>query len=258
MSDAATPVPPVFEATALRKNYGAVQALTGVDFSVRAGETVALVGDNGAGKSTLVKCIAGVIRPSGGTMCWKGESVQIGSTKTAQSLGIETVYQDLGLCDNMSVAENVFLGRERTRRFGPFRILDKRGMRDTTRELLEDLAINVPHVSTTTQNLSGGQRQAVALTRAKLWRHDLVLLDEPTAALGVQESQKAMEIVQRMQDQGLAVVLISHNIPQVMELSHRVVVLRHGEKVGDVPTDDIDEHGIVSLITGAEEKRLTA
>jgi ABC-type sugar transport system ATPase subunit len=246
----------LLEAIGIAKSYGAVQALRGVDFRIRRGETVALVGDNGAGKSTFVKILSGVTQPTSGTIRFAGKPVSIDSTDVAHALGIETVYQDLGLCPNLTVADNIFLGREMTRGIGPLRFLDRRAMRKAAAEILPTLSVNVPSPNANVARLSGGQRQAVAIARAKLWERSLVLLDEPTAALGVQESRRAMDAVRTMQQHGLSIVLISHNMPLVLEMSHRIVVLRHGRKVGDVPRAGVDGDDIVALITGAREERI--
>lgn len=247
----------LLETRNVAKSYGAVQALRGIDLCIARGQTLALVGDNGAGKSTLVKILSGVLRPTSGTILHDGAPVDLASTADARRLGIETVYQDLGLCQNLSVADNVFLGRERTRGIGPFRLLHKRAMRDATAAALDGLAVNVPHPDAGVVRLSGGQRQAVALARAKLWEQSLVILDEPTAALGVQETQRAMAALRDMQARGTAVLLITHNMPTVMDMSHRVVVLRHGRKVGDVATAALaGPDDVVALITGARAERI--
>ena len=243
----------LLEGSGLKKSYGAVEALRGVDFAIARSETIAVVGDNGAGKSTLVKILSGAAQPTSGCIKFKGSAVAFHSTDEPRSLGIETVYQDLGLCNNLTVAENVYLGREITWRLGPFAFLAKQAMRRRSDEVLRDLSINAPRAGTNVAGLSGGQRQAVALARARLWERTLVLLDEPTAALGVQETRKAMDSVRMIQAEGTSVVLITHNIPMVMEMSHRIVVLRGGRKVGDVPTSEVTAEAIVSLITGARD-----
>ncbi|MFC7397841.1 ATP-binding cassette domain-containing protein [Chelatococcus sp. GCM10030263] len=250
--------PVLLEARGIKKFYGAVEALRGIDLRIGKGETVALVGDNGAGKSTLVKIFSGAIQPSEGEIRFDGRPVDIASTDVARKLGIETVYQDLGLCENLNVADNIFLGRERMWGVGPLRFLDKRGMRAASDEALNGLSVNVPRADANVSGLSGGQRQAVALARTKLWKSALVLLDEPTAALGVQETKRAMEAVRRLQEEGVSIVLISHNMPLVLEMSQRVVVLRHGMKVGDVPTTGVSGDDIVSLITGARQTWIEA
>jgi ABC-type sugar transport system ATPase subunit len=244
----------LLEGTGLKKTYGAVQALRGVDFTIACGETIALVGDNGAGKSTLVKILSGAVQPTTGCLRFQGHEVAFTSTDVARELGIETVYQDLGLCNNLTVADNIYLGREIIRRVGPFTFLARGSMQRRAAEVLRDLSGNVPHVDAGVAGLSGGQRQAVALARARLWERSLVLLDEPTAALGVQETRRALDGVRKIQAEGTSVVLITHNMPMVMEMSHRVVVMRRGEKVGDVPTSMVNADTIVSLITGARER----
>jgi len=243
----------LLEARSVRKNYGAVEALKSVDFMVRRGELVSLVGDNGAGKSTLIKIISGIVEPSAGEFRFEGRDVRVDSPMAARQLGIETVYQDLGLCDNLSVTENVYLGRELTRGWGPLRFLDRRRMAATALEILSGIGVNVPDMHATTGSLSGGQRQSVALARCRLWEQKLVILDEPTAALGVEESARVVKIIRSMREAGVAMILVSHNIRLVMELSHRVVVLRAGRKVGDAPVQDLSEHRIVEMITGARE-----
>jgi ABC-type sugar transport system ATPase subunit len=248
----------LFEATGIEKHYGAVQALRGVDMSIRRGETVALVGDNGAGKSTLVKILSGAVRPGAGTLSFEGRPVSLGSTDEARALGIETVYQDLGLCNNLTVSDNIFLGREEVRGIGPLRFLDKRTMRARAAAALNGLSVNVPASNANVSGLSGGQRQAVALARTKLWQSRVVLLDEPTAALGVQETRRAMDSVRQLQAAGVSIVLITHSIPMVLEMSQRVVVLRHGVKVGDAPTASLSGDDIVAMITGARASRIEA
>jgi ABC-type sugar transport system ATPase subunit len=250
--------PTLLEATGIKKNYGAVQALRGVDLTLRKGETIALVGDNGAGKSTLVKILSGAVRPSSGTIKVNGNEVAISSTDVARSLGIETVYQDLGLCNNLNVAENIFLGREEIRRLGPFNFLNKKAMKDKAEAALSGLSINKPHANANVAGLSGGQRQAVAIARTKLWHSGIVLLDEPTAALGVQETKRAMDAVRQLQAEGVSIILITHNMPMVKEMSQRVVVLRQGTKVGDIPTSEASGDDIVSLITGARQQWIQA
>jgi len=242
--------PAILQATGIKKSYGAVEALRGVDITVRRGETVALVGDNGAGKSTLVKILSGAVRPTEGTIAFDDKPISMTSTDDARALGIETVYQDLGLCNNLSVSDNIFLGREKLRRIGPFSFLDKRAMRTAAANALSGLSINAPAPDANVAGLSGGQRQAVAIARTKLWHSRVVLLDEPTAALGVQETRRAMDAVRQLQAEGVAVILITHSMPMVLEMSHRVVVLRQGVKVGDAQTDSVSGDDIVAMITG--------
>ncbi|WP_438390440.1 ATP-binding cassette domain-containing protein [Caballeronia sp. DA-9] len=245
----------LLQATDIRKSYGAVEALRGVNFHISRGETVALIGDNGAGKSTLVKILSGATRPTSGAIAFEGRNIALDNTDIARDLGIETVYQDLGLCSNLTVAENIFLGREMIRRLGPLRMLAKREMHRRAAHALKDLSINVPRTTASVAGLSGGQRQAVALARARLWERAMILLDEPTAALGVQETRRAMDSMRQIRNEGTAVVLITHSMPMVMEMSDRVVVMRRGEKVGDVSTSKLESaDALVSLITGATER----
>ncbi len=249
---------PLLAAEGITKSFGAVQALRGIDFTIRRGETIALLGDNGAGKSTFVNVLSGVHRPTSGTIRVDGRPVEIASPSVARDLGVETVYQDLGLCENLTVAENIFLGRE-TRR-GPrwLGILSKRAMIGAAEEAMRGLSINVPRADGPVASLSGGQRQAIALARARLWERRLLLLDEPTAALGVQESARAVEAIRAMKQHGLGIVLISHNIPLALDLADRVVVLRHGTKVGDVARRSLAPQDVVALITGARESWIEA
>lgn len=242
----------------LKKSYGAVEALKGVDLDIRKGETIALVGDNGAGKSTLVKMISGAIAPTSGSIAFDGNEVAFASVDAARACGIETVYQDLGLCGNLSVVENIFLGREETRGFGPFRFLARRRMEGRAREALNGLTINVPAPRSNVSGLSGGQRQAVSLARTKLWSSKLVMLDEPTAALGVQETGRAMDAVRQLQRAGVTIILITHQMPMALEMADRLVVLRRGEKVGDLATANADGDRLVALITGTLDRQIEA
>ncbi|MFB9836940.1 ATP-binding cassette domain-containing protein [Actinoallomurus acaciae] len=243
----------LLQAVGVHKRYGAVHALRGVDFAVGPGELVGLVGDNGAGKSTFVKTLSGVVTPTEGTIRWEGDPVTLDGPAAAGELGIETVYQDLGLCENLSVTENIYLGRELTRGRGPLRRLDTRRMTANVADVLSGLSVNVPRPDTRVSALSGGQRQAVAMSRCRLWQRRLVLLDEPTAALGVQESERVVAVIEELRAAGVAIVLISHDIPMVMRLADRVLVLRKGAVAADLPTAELDEHGVVALITGANE-----
>ncbi|AOS63391.1 ATP-binding cassette domain-containing protein [Actinoalloteichus hymeniacidonis] len=242
---------PLLTAVGLGRRYGAVQALADVDLRIDPGELIAVVGDNGAGKSTFVKILAGAVQPSSGRIEIEGSPVELSSPTASRDAGIETVYQDLGLCENLTVAENVFLGREPTKGRGPLRRIDHRRMTREVRSVLATLSINVPAPDAAVSALSGGQRQAVALSRCRLWRRRLVLLDEPTAALGVQESERVVQTIRDLRRDGAAIVLVSHDIPMVMALADRIVVLRKGRKAADVPTGEIGEHEVVSLITGA-------
>ncbi len=240
---------PTLEMSRITKRYGQVLALENLDFTVNAGEIVALVGDNGAGKSTLVKAMAGAHRIDGGTILIDGVVATITSPSDAATYGIETVYQDLALCDNLDVTANLYLGRE-TRRRG-LRTLDDESMECHARQTIADLAAHLPHLDKPVSALSGGQRQAIAVSRAALWGSRVVLLDEPTAALGVAQTAMVYDLVRRLRDRGLAVVLISHNMADVFAVADRITVLRLGRNNGDFrpgvdPPDDV-----VAAITGS-------
>jgi D-xylose transport system ATP-binding protein len=236
------------------KSFGPVQALQDVDFEVRSGEVVALVGDNGAGKSTLVKAIAGINPADGGTIRFEGEDVQITDPNDAVALGIATVYQDLALCDNLDVVENLFLGRE-TRASGAsgaLRGLDETNMEQRAHELLDQLAVTIVDMRAEAGTLSGGQRQQVAIARSLLGDPKVVLLDEPTAALGVRQTAQVLELIRRLRERGHGVLVISHNLVDVFEVADRIFVLRLGRKAGDFKAGDASQEQIVAAITGAE------
>jgi D-xylose transport system ATP-binding protein len=244
---------PVLALRGVSKRFGAVQALTDVELEVHAGEVLALVGDNGAGKSTLVKTIAGVHPIDDGVIEWEGESVSISRPVDAQNLGIATVYQDLSLADNIDVVGNLYLGRE-LRRWG---ILDEVEMERRSRELLDTLSIRIPSVRIPIASLSGGQRQTVAIARSMLGEPKLVILDEPTAALGVEQTAQVLDLVDRLRERGLAVLLISHNMADVKAVADKVAVLRLGGNNGvfDVATTSQEE--IIAAITGATDNAVT-
>lgn len=244
---------PVLALRGVSKRFGAVQALTDVELEVHAGEVVALVGDNGAGKSTLVKTIAGVHPIDDGVIEWEGKSVQINRPHDAQNLGIATVYQDLALCDNIDVVGNLYLGRE-LRKFG---VLNEVEMERRSRELLSTLSIRIPSVRIPIASLSGGQRQTVAIARSMLGEPKLVILDEPTAALGVEQTAQVLDLVERLRERGHAVILISHNMADVKAVADKVAVLRLGRNNGvfDVATTSQEE--IISAITGATDNAVT-
>ena len=242
------------EVRGLSKAFGSVQALHAVDFSVRAGEVMALVGDNGAGKSTLIKCIAGIYSIDDGEILFEGQNVTIHGPKDAARLGIEVVYQDLALCDNLDVVQNMYLGREA---HTPLRLwLREPEMERRTAETLKTLSVTT--IQSTRQpvaTLSGGQRQSVAVARAVMWNSRVVILDEPTAALGVAQTRQVLELVKRLAEQGLAVVLISHNLHDVFEVANRITVLRLGRDVGVYERERTTQQEIVSAITaGAPTK----
>jgi D-xylose transport system ATP-binding protein len=234
------------------KSFGPVQALSDVDFEVQPAEVVALVGDNGAGKSTLVKTIAGIHAADEGTISFEGEDVTITNPTDAVHLGIATVYQDLALCDNLDVVENLFLGREETGD-GPaavVRQLDEVGMEKQTGELLENLAVTITDVRAEVGTMSGGQRQQVAIARSLLGEPKLVMLDEPTAALGVRQTAQVLELIKRLRDRGYGVLVISHNLADVFEVADRIFVLRLGRKAGEFDRDASQDQ-VVAAITGA-------
>ncbi|MFF0727662.1 ATP-binding cassette domain-containing protein [Streptomyces sp. NPDC004134] len=244
---------PVLALRGISKRFGAVQALTDVDLEVRAGEVVALVGDNGAGKSTLVKTVAGVHAIDDGRIEWGGRPVRIHKPHDAQDLGIATVYQDLSLCDNLDVVGNLFLGRE-IRRAG---VLDEVEMERRARELLTTLSIRIPSVRIPTASLSGGQRQTVAIARSLLGDPQLVILDEPTAALGVEQTAQVLDLVERLRERDHAVLLISHNMEDVKAVADRVAVLRLGRNNGVFDVAATTQEEIVAAITGATDNAVT-
>jgi D-xylose transport system ATP-binding protein len=238
---------PVLSLRGVNKRFGAVQALTDVELHVRSGEVVALVGDNGAGKSTLVKVIAGVHPPDSGEITVDGARAHIDSPATAQRIGIATVFQDLSLCDNLDVVANLFLGSEETR--GPS--LDEVAMERRSWELLRQLSAKIPSVRIPVASLSGGQRQTVAIARSLLGEPKVVMLDEPTAALGVAQTAEVLNLVETLRERGLAVVLISHNMADVLAVADRVVVLRLGRNNGDFDVSRTTNEEIIAAITGA-------
>jgi D-xylose transport system ATP-binding protein len=244
---------PVLALRAVSKRFGAVQALTDIELEVKAGEVLALVGDNGAGKSTLVKAIAGVHQPDDGAIEWEGRPVTIHRPQDAQQLGVATVYQDLALCDNLDVVGNLFLGRE-LKRFG---VLDEVAMEKRSRALLDTLSIRIPSVRIPIASLSGGQRQVVAIARSLIGSPKVVLLDEPTAALGVEQTAQVLDLVERLRDSGLALVLISHNMADVMAVADRIAVLRLGRNNGVFLRRSTTQEEIISAITGATDNAVT-
>lgn len=245
---------PILRLEGVSKRFGAVQALSDVDFEVYAGEVVGLVGDNGAGKSTLVKCISGIYPMDEGQIFFEGQPVSIAGPKDAADLGIETVYQDLALCDNLDVVANLFLGREWKRRLlpGVLEPMDEVRMERRTIEVLQGLQVKIPSVRTPVASLSGGQRQSVAIARAVMWNSKVVLLDEPTAALGVAQTRLVLDLINRLRNTGIGVVVISHNLADVFQVSDRIIVMRLGRRVGTYETKTTKSEQIVAAITGAE------
>jgi ABC-type sugar transport system ATPase subunit len=239
---------PVLSLASVHKTFGGVVAIEDLTLDVYPGEVVALVGDNGAGKSTLVKIIAGVHRATSGRMLIDGVEADFRDPSEARDLGIQVVYQDLALADRQPVYMNMFLGRELTT--GPLRRLDRRRMIAETEALLKDLDVRVPSARAAVRDLSGGQRQGVAIARATHWAAKLILMDEPTAALGVAETAKVEEIIRGLKARKLPILLISHNLDQVFRLSDRICVLRRGRQIGVRPTASADKNAVVSMITG--------
>jgi D-xylose transport system ATP-binding protein len=248
--------PAALELRGVSKSFGSVEALRGVDFEVRDGEVMALVGDNGAGKSTLIKCVAGIYSIDDGDIYFDGQRVVIHGPKDAAKLGIEVVYQDLALCDNLDVVQNMFLGRED---HDPLFRLREAPMEQRTAETLKSLSVTtIRSVRQPVATLSGGQRQSVAVARAVLWNNRVVFLDEPTAALGVAQTRQVLDLVRRLGEQGLAVVIVSHNLADVFEVADRITVLRLGRNVGVYERDKTTEQEIVQAITAGTAPEVAA
>lgn len=243
----------ILETRDLTKHYGGVHALESANFIIRKGEHVAIMGDNGAGKSTFVRQITGVERPSRGQIIFNGEPVTFENPMQARKAGIETVFQSLALADELDVPDNLFLGRELVRfRLGPFSILDYKAMRRRTMEALEKTAVKIPNLKNTIRNMSGGQRQCVAIARTATFHSKLTIMDEPTAALGVQETAQVENIIQTLKRQGEPLILISHNMRQVFDLVDRIVVFRRGRIVANLRKEETDGQDVVAYITGAK------
>ena len=248
---------PLISMRGISKHFGMVRAVHEVDLDVGAAEVVAVVGDNGAGKSTLIKILAGAVPADTGEISVGGAPRRIHSPIDARKLGIETIYQDLALLPNLDVVSNLFLGREEWAR-RPLRLLgvvSRRTMREAARRHLAELQINIPYISgTPVGSLSGGQRQSVAIARAAAWASKLMIMDEPTAALGVAQSQAVLDLVRRIRERGTSVVIISHILPHVLELADRIVVMRHGEKVADVAAEGVSQDELIELIVGFKRR----
>ncbi|HXM59156.1 MAG TPA: ATP-binding cassette domain-containing protein [Candidatus Dormibacteraeota bacterium] len=241
----------MLEVRGLDKHFGPVQALTAVDLDVPAGQVTGLCGDNGAGKTVLTKCIAGINQPDGGQIYWEGRAVHIRSARDAAHLGIETVYQDLALADNLDIVQNMFLGRER-RWFG---LLDEDGMERAASETLAGLRVTtVRSIRQPVGSLSGGQRQSVAVAKAVMWNSKLVILDEPTAALGVVQTRMVLDLVRRLRDRGLAVLIISHNLNDVFEVADRIAVLYLGRMVVQDSVSEFDRQSVVEYMTTGQRR----
>jgi len=245
---------PILSARGIHKRYGNVTAIDGADFDLYPGEILAVIGDNGAGKSSLIKVLSGATIPDSGTVSLDGEEVSFKSPLEARKAGIETVYQDLAVAPALDIATNLFLGREK-RRAGPlgsvFRMIDHKGMKEEADRQMKALQIGIRSMSQPVETLSGGQRQGVAVARAAAWARKLVIMDEPTAALGVKESGQVLELIKRVRDNGLPVILISHNMPHVFEIADRIHVHRLGKRVAVVDPKETSMHDVVGIMTGA-------
>ncbi|MCV2874458.1 ATP-binding cassette domain-containing protein [Defluviimonas sp. WL0050] len=244
----------ILETRGLTKHYGGVHALEGADFTLSRGEHVAIMGDNGAGKSTFVRQITGVEQRTRGEIIFDGKPVHFGGPLEAREAGIETVFQTLALADDLDVPDNLFLGRERTKWdwLGPFRVLDYKAMREATLAGLEKTAVKIPNIRNTIRNMSGGQRQCVAIARTATFHSKLTIMDEPTAALGVQETAQVENIIRNLKEAGEPLILISHNMRQVMDLVDRIVVFRRGRIVANLKKEETDGQDVVAYITGAK------
>ncbi len=245
---------PLLRLAGINKNFGPVEALVDVTLDIPAGQVTSLAGDNGAGKSVLIKTIAGIHQPDGGQLIWEGRPVHFHTPKDAAEVGIETVYQDLALCDNLDIVQNMFLGRERLR----YGLLDEESMEISAKDTLKSLSVTtVRSIRQPVASLSGGQRQSVAIAKAVLWNSKLVIMDEPTAALGVTQTEQVLQLVRRLADRGLAVLLVSHNMNDVFRVADRVAVLYLGQLAGVHKADDIDRQVVVDLMTSGKSSRLT-
>ena len=243
---------PILQAINLEKHFGGLTAVNNVSIDIYPGEVVGLVGDNGAGKSTLIKMISGVYKSDGGKVILDGQEVNFSTPLEARQQGIETIYQDLALCENLDAPVNIFLGREPVRRqLGLFRVVNRVYMHDQSQQVLDQLDIHIPNLNRPIRQMSGGQRQAVAIARAVYWNARLMIMDEPTAALAVPEQRKVHELVRTLREQGVPVIIISHNLQDVFAVADRIVVLRRGRKVGDLVTSETTTDEVVGLMVGA-------
>lgn len=246
-------VQPVLQVKDLYKRFGGLVAVDHVSLDIYPGEVVGLLGDNGAGKSTLIKMISGAYRSDGGQILLNNEAVSFSTPMEARRRGIETIYQDLALCENLDASANIFLGREKMRRqLGIFKVLDRSYMQHEARQVLDQLDIRIPELRNPIRQLSGGQRQAVSIARAVYWNAHLMIMDEPTAALGVPEQLKVLELIRTLRSQGVPVILISHNMQDVFAVADRVIVMRRGSKSGERKISETNENEVVGLMVGAE------
>lgn len=254
MTNATNGNEPIIRLVNVTKRFGGLTAVSDVSLEVRRGEVVALAGDNGASKSTLIKMISGIYRPDDGQIYLEDREITVASPMEARSLGIETIYQDLALCENLDATVNIFLGREPMKRmFGIFKQVDRQHMLAESQTVLDRLDIKIPNLRRPIRQMSGGQRQAVAIARAVYWNAKLVIMDEPTAALGVPEQRKVHELVKTLREQNVPVVIISHNLQDIFAVADRIIVMRRGQKVGDVMAADVTGDDLVGLMVGAGE-----
>ncbi len=248
---------PLLEVRDISKHFMGIRALEKVNFRINPGERVGLVGDNGAGKSTLIKIISGIQLATEGEIYWEGKPVTMESPTVARELGIETIYQDLSLANNLTTANNFFLGRELTKSYlrGLVQLLDEKAMNARTEALLHQMNASIP-TRKQVAFLSGGQRQAIAIMRVMLWKARLIIMDEPTAALGVAERRKVLDLVKELKQHGVSILLISHNLPDVLEVTDRIYVIRRGHIVGEVETATASEHTLIQMMIGSEPAAL--
>ena len=249
----------ILKTEGLTKHYGGVHALVGADFELKAGEHVAIVGDNGAGKSTFVRQITGVEQRTAGKVWFDGHEVTFNGPLEAREAGMECVFQNLALADDLDVPSNLFLGREKIwLNLGPFSILNRRAMREATVEALKKTAVRIPNILNPIRNMSGGQRQCVAIARSATFASKLIIMDEPTAALGVQETAQVENIIKSLKSQGVPLILVSHNLRQVFDLVDRIIVFRRGHLVANLKSSETDGNDIVSYITGVKSQNQAA
>ncbi len=244
---------PVVAMEDIHKSFGNIQALRSIDFTVDQQQVVGLLGDNGAGKSTLIKTLIGIHRPDRGEIRFKGDPVHFSSPMDARKRGIETCYQDLALIELLSISRNFFMGRELTRQIGPFRFLRKKQMDEICRESLQEIGIEVRSVDETVTNLSGGERQSIAIGRAVHFGAELLILDEPTAALSIKEGNKVLDYVREARQRGLSVIFITHNVTQVYPVADKLTILENGEKLGDYTPDDVEPEEVMRMIATGQK-----
>lgn len=246
---------PILRCEAVTKHFGGIVAVNKVNLDIYNGEVIGLVGDNGAGKSTLVHMISGLFHPDEGQILMNGNPALFSSPEDARDVGIETIYQDLALCNNLNAADNIFLGREKLKKkFGLFSVLDRETMQTEAKKILKELEIALPEIKRPIKELSGGQRQAVAISRSVYWNAKLMIMDEPTAALGVPEQRKVYELVQTLKERNVPVLVISHNMKDVFAVADRIIVMRRGCKVGDLLAKETNEEEVVSLMVGVDSE----